>query len=383
MDKKHCCKTCNYSTDRLYDYKKHIGSKLHNRKINNFKQNLAQSVVNDERKRHTNEYKGSKEKVSCEHCGKILSRKFSLKRHYKSCFLKKKVDEKANLLVKNEQNNVVAELIQLLQKKDEHTANERDLAAKERDKKDVLLAKAYGKINKMNKKLLEEQKEIKKLLNRAIGINDNFPHSKMIENRPITAKHVRDNFSDAYHYDKVMARPLNEEEEKMLRTYGPIKGCTKLIQQRCIDGVRPDKRCLHCIDSSRSKFIINVNGKWVTDTDGDKILSPLINKIESVFNKMTDKMIARINKKIKSRYIKEYKKDREKETNAEIKENSNDLHYDALLNHEIQAQLGTIRDGKNWKCILKKISRTTLLSNVRFKDNQYSSIGEDTKQITS
>jgi hypothetical protein len=214
MWKKHICNICNYSTDRLYDYKKHTVSQLHTRRTEHHRRILAQNTVNMVKTVTTNEQRNSKESVTCEYCRKKLARKYTLNRHYFSCFNKNKVNEKATSYTKNGKNCHISDLIKLLHEKDEHSATERKLAAKERDKKDVLLAKAYSNIDKMNKKLLEEHLEIKKLLSNAIDNNNTIQYDKMIENNPITAKHVRDNFGDAYHYDKLMAKPLNKKEKK-------------------------------------------------------------------------------------------------------------------------------------------------------------------------
>lgn len=375
MNKYFRCECCSYSSHRLYDFNKHVRSKKHVRNLSRFERQITQNNKKIQQKIMENNKIKSKESASCEYCSKKFTRKDSLNRHYLVCKVLKKEDEQPKSLSENDKKNqkFIFDLIDMLKQKETQLNNQ---ISKKEEAYKLLLKEKESAIKKEQK----EKKEIMKELNKLLKNSKTIEYSKMNDGKPITAKHVRENFRDAYHFDEIMDKPLDKEEEKMLETYGPIKGCTKLIQKRCIDGIKPDKRCIHCIDGSRSKFMINVNGKWVTDNSGRKILPKVIKKIEYVFEKMNKRIIARLNKKMRPKYIKKYEKDNE-ENEIEDEKNSEDVHYDALINHEIQKQLHNMKDDKNWGCILRRLTDVTLLSNVLLQEDNYMLIGEDTKQI--
>lgn len=351
------CEYCNYHAKRMFEYKRHLQSKKHEKYKTYIEHKMSE--LNDAKISDIYKIIDKKElkKVTCNDCGKILSRKSALNLHYKTCKSKKKVNNGRNSGVKKDDFSMFLQII---------------------NKKDDMVAKAFDSLEKMNKKLLKEQNDMKKIVKNILQNNKTIRYDGISESKSITTKHVIEHFTNAFSYDKLMEPPLDEEEEKMLETYGPIKGCTKLIQKRCIDGVSPDKRALHCIDNARSKFVVNINGEWVIDNTGEKILDPVIKKIEYVFNNMNARVLARINKKMRKRYIKEHEDDAKEDEEVGKEE----LHYDVLVNHEVQMQLNSMRNDKNWKYILRPVIGAILLSNVKVKNGQYLLSGDDTKQIT-
>ena len=83
MVKTHICNYCNYQTDRLSSYKKHLQTKKH----------MKNSKINSENKGNL---KGTRSKLklpegneklpsSCKYCGKEISRSKNLKKHYLVC----------------------------------------------------------------------------------------------------------------------------------------------------------------------------------------------------------------------------------------------------------------------------------------------------------
>lgn len=75
--KKHNCETCNYSTNRFYDFNNHCATKRHV-KLSDPIDKVNECLP--------------KKKFLCSHCGKEITRKYNMKKHLNKCQVKKKID---------------------------------------------------------------------------------------------------------------------------------------------------------------------------------------------------------------------------------------------------------------------------------------------------
>lgn len=90
------CKVCNFVTNRKSNYQRHIKTKKH---FNNL---ISKEDVNDEKNNNQEmimTQKTPKKIFECEECGKLLSKKCHLYRHYKTCKKKKSLIENYNQII--------------------------------------------------------------------------------------------------------------------------------------------------------------------------------------------------------------------------------------------------------------------------------------------
>lgn len=350
---KYECRLCNYSTHRFFDFNRHKKSTRHNRL-------KSKNAISARQKVGKNCVEPA-ERVTCPYCKRVICRKRNLPPHLKVCKVKKNFQDSSE---KSYYIDTIKELVDNNKELTQLLLSEKDERMKEKDKK----IKEYEKMIRSGNLLQLDDK------------------SKQPTEQKITAKYVKENFTDAYRYDEVMAKSLTPDEIKSINEVGPIMACISLINSRCVENISPDKRPLHCIDNARNRFMVNVAGEWVIDNGGKKILEPIFEKIETIFNKRMKRITKKIKRKQKKRFLKHYEKDNP-DVSDESEEDeeeyvSEDLHLEAMMNHEIQMQLGTMRNDKNWTSILTKLRRITLLSNISLKDGVLIVKGSsDTKQI--
>lgn len=241
MSKQYICSICNYSTDRMYSMNRHTTTKKHILKNKNI---LQDKVVLLETK-----------KYKCEFCDKSISSKRHLQRHYKVCKIKKNTDN----------STVISNLI------------------------------------KNNNELLNDKKRIEEdyfKLTKKI-ITNSSPHQFTINNTTLNMYYVIDNFTEAYNLEDLITPELTDSEIEYIASEGATAGCFNLLKTRCIDNIDINKRPFHCVDISRSKYLLRTNDDWEIDYRCAKILSttyPVLRKLYPVDMSMgTDTIVNNIN----------------------------------------------------------------------------------------
>ena len=81
-------------------------------------------------------------------------------------------------------------------------------------------------------------------------------------NNIINMTYILKNFHDAPNFDDVLNETMTDEEKQMIIDLGPIDGCAKFIDSKCISGVEPGKRSVHCLDAARKKYVIRKLVHW-------------------------------------------------------------------------------------------------------------------------
>lgn len=238
MALKYNCDSCDYSTDRLDNYKRHLVSKRHSEKPRNG------------------------------------SNRVKLPESPKS-------SSQQTIELKNELNTVKENAEYQLSLKDK----EYELKQIERD----LLAKQLELLQK-EQQYLKRELEIQKLKNeldiktRIINNQDIFIDQPNNARKKPSFIYIKNNYEDAPVYIDMMAPYLTDVEIRLLED-DPILTCAKIIATRCLVDVELDERPLHCLDMNRNKFAVrcySISGvpKWKIDFGGEDILNCLFEKIK-------------------------------------------------------------------------------------------------------
>lgn len=217
---------CNYTTEKSFNYDRHMKSRKHQKK--------------------TKEGKNNK----CKFCGKGFSTYHSLLRHHDICMDKKihDMEEKHNKRVEDEirkRDNLLKE------QQIEHLSHINEI---EKDYRDI----------------------IKNIAPSALD-------HKTINNNSINMYYVMNNFNDALDYQKIMDEPITDDEKKMLLETGSVEGCCELIKNRCVDNIGLNERPIHCVDVARLKFMIHVDGEWSSDIRGKRLVDAVAPKVYKIF----------------------------------------------------------------------------------------------------
>ncbi len=96
--------------------------------------------------------------------------------------------------------------------------------------------------------------------------------------------YVLTNFKNPYNFEDLMRPPLTKKERKYIIDYGAIAGCYKLLEQRCLENIDIEMRPFHCVDGSRTKYLLHTKDDWCIDIKGDKILNGAYPKIKDVYD---------------------------------------------------------------------------------------------------
>ena len=262
----HKCDLCNYSTDRLFNYNKHINSKKHKSKEISHKK-VAIEMVQDSaprcKKLHREniEEKNIREAFVCEYCKKIYHHHGTLNRHLRTCKDKKQVDQISK-------DQLIAQLIE----KNERMEDEMQKKDKEKNKlKDELI--------KTNYDLKETNHELLNLVNQ---MNEKEHTGTTINNYNMF--YVINNFTNAHNIEDLMTPQLTEKEIKYIKDRGAVSGTYQLIKDRCIEEIDISDRPFHCIDISRDKYLMRSKDNWSIDSMGNQILDVVFPKVRPLYD---------------------------------------------------------------------------------------------------
>ena len=127
-------------------------------------------------------------------------------------------------------------------------------------------------------KINEEVKQVNNIYN-----NCNNCNNQTTINNNLNMFHIVNNYKDAYNLEDLMNSPLTDNEMDFIIKNGATAGCFELLKTRCIDNIELPKRPFHCVDMSRSKYMLRSNDTWNVDLKGEKILKQTCPKIRSVY----------------------------------------------------------------------------------------------------
>ena len=235
------CERCNYSTKYAQNFKRHINSSKHKKKV---------CAPIDETKKYV-----------CE-CGKKYKFQSGLAKHKHKCkFI-------------NEQN-------------EEKEKEEKEKLENQRDKEIQLLKAELADLKLQQEK---DTQNASKLLETVQQLAENT--NKIVENAG-----SGNNYTDCYNQKMTINVFLNEECKNAMnltdfvdqfkvsledlqytRDNGFAQGITNIFTKQLKD-MDPTTRPIHCSDSKRLQFYVKDENEWVKDSDG-KQLDSTINKIK-------------------------------------------------------------------------------------------------------
>ena len=235
------CERCNYSTKYAQNFKRHINSSKHKKKV---------CAPIDETKKYV-----------CE-CGKKYKFQSGLAKHKHKCkFI-------------NEQ-------------KEEKEKEEKEKLENQRDKEIQLLKAELADLKLQQEK---DTQNASKLLETVQQLAENT--NKIVENAG-----AGNNYTDCYNQKMTINVFLNEECKNAMnltdfvdqfkvsledlqytRDNGFAQGITNIFTKQLKD-MDPTTRPIHCSDSKRLQFYVKDENEWVKDSDG-KQLDSTINKIK-------------------------------------------------------------------------------------------------------
>jgi len=247
---KYNCNLCNYHTNHNGNYQKHINTKKHKKYSKNGTINSKNGTTYS-KNGITNSKNGTK-KFNCKYCFKNYSTKTNLKKHHKKCKIKEKDEIQKNI---NKQIQKIIDEKNKLEKK-----------YKKNKKKLIELTEDYDEIKIENEELEKEYNDfLKKTANNLLNKHNS---TKNITNM----YYVINNFTNAPNFQDQITEQLTDSEKNDIIKSGPVTGCVKLINMKCIKDKEINKRSIHCLDSSRRKFMVRVDNNWQIDLKGKKIL---------------------------------------------------------------------------------------------------------------
>jgi uncharacterized C2H2 Zn-finger protein len=280
---KHSCNLCNYNTNILSNYKKHITSNKHNKLFANINDvnnpndtNIVNDVtivndtniVNDVTIVNDTNIVNDIKLYKCKYCDITYKNRSNRSRHVKKCEIEyNKIQDKIKLDEQIEQQNKL-KYDQMLKIEIE---KERRIQQKQFLDFITNLIKNTGTTNIIN------------------NINNNSNNSN---NTCVNFNYIKKNFTDPLTLEECLEPPLSALEKYNVTKSTPIVGCELLIKSRCITDVDISKRPIHNIDSVRNKFAVycgvEPNKGWVTK-NGSYIVSKFIPFIMSLYNKKLHK----------------------------------------------------------------------------------------------
>lgn len=237
MDNKFYCNICNYSTDKHFNFNKHLTTKKHiDKQLLLSSKNEDRSSKNEDRS-SKNEDKSS---TKCIYCNKLIQNFKNKARHNKTCKIKK----------------IKSEL--------EYQFNK---------EKEELEAKHNKETSELKQNYKEMETEyfdlLKKIAKNEVG--NNMINSNN-NNNTLNMYYVINNFNDAINYNDIMSEPMTAEEHDHLINNGPLSSCLRIILNRCIEDIELEKRPFHCVDESRQKILLRNNNEWNIDNRAKKII---------------------------------------------------------------------------------------------------------------
>lgn len=273
MPKKYTCMACDYESDKLFNYKKHMNSKSHKivtatNSDTEDQKNWAEIGLNSTKYGPTlmSTEIIEQNEVVCKYCSKSICRAKNLKNHYEICKQKIKYDMEI-------QNKVFKEECERLKN---------ELNAK--DEMISVLHKAKQEIEEERKTLSSELiKQSKQLIKQLQNDKLNYSIINNITNNVRLDIGYIDKNCKPLDFKEVMAIELDENEKEYLTKHSHIDGPYQILYDRCIKDVPFEKRSFHLLDAARSKYYVFYDGSWKVDKGGETILHEIVLKVTDFY----------------------------------------------------------------------------------------------------
>lgn len=254
MSYRYSCEKCEYYTNKTSNYKHHLISTKHVKQHN--VENM--DVILKEKQ------------FRCEYCKNVYANKANKSNHYGVCKQKRKY-EKEKLRKKMDQENALEDKKELQKRIKKLEADKEKLETEKRELE-------------AEKKLLETDK--KEVYDDYITVLKNMGPKTINNNNSFTVKnthYILNHYNNARNLEDVLEPPLTEEEIERIQKHDPTYGCITLLDNRCIADIELSERPFHCVDTSRSKYVVFTDNQWQIDERGQKILRQVYPKVRPMF----------------------------------------------------------------------------------------------------
>ena len=188
--------------------------------------------------------KRAKKYTKCPYCNRISEKK-NLNRHFQSCKekLKEERDEKIDKLTN------------------------------ELKTKDIILKEKMDELKDIESEYMEFMKEVARS-----ATNGGLAHN-ITNNNTINMYFVVQRYLDAKNYEELMKAPLTITEKDYVMKHGGMEGCYHILDDRCIKHLKLEERPFHCVDESRSKYMLRTGNEWKIDKKAEQIMDAIYPKI--------------------------------------------------------------------------------------------------------
>jgi len=214
-----------------------------NSDIENFKSSFTEDLSSQQEDKSSQK---EDTKMECDYCKRHITKK-NISRHKKKCVRDKKykLEEK--------------------EKEYQEKLKEKDTRLKEKEEE-------IKELREIEQEYLRFMKEMARQ-NSGNTINNN-----------INMFYIINNYKNAQNFEVLMGPELTQKERDYVLKNGPINGSYKLLQGRCIDGIKTENRPFHCVDDSRNKYLLYSENDWSVDRNGAKILREVYGKVRGVYD---------------------------------------------------------------------------------------------------
>jgi hypothetical protein len=235
------CHTCNFSTNRKYDYQKHLQTKKHKKIVNNIE------II-----------------YECNICNKKYKYRQGLYKHKQNCNVTNKKIENNNEIIANNNNNEVItnnnnEVITNNNNNEVNNSNLMQMINKYMETS----TRIQEMLIEQNSKLIDIAKEPKtstiNITNTSTNTNKNTKNTFNLNNFLHVDCKEAINFKDF-----VDSITVNRKELEFLQQYGYINSFKNVVINQLLN-MEQSKRPLHCLDQKRKQFIVREQDKWTRE----------------------------------------------------------------------------------------------------------------------
>jgi hypothetical protein len=302
------CMSCDYETDRLFNYKKHSLSKKHlmleqayidddnmnfdnttyvkTKKYERTNNNDETTNKNDDLTNTTPEKCVTQQlRQSCEFCTKVIS-KSNIAKHHKICKSGKDVPQD---IERDPQKSHCTHCLKYIHKSnmsrhckicksknsDTHNTVISSLIVSDDQMVSTKLENEIVQLRKDNEKTNSELVKCMNMLTNKICNTNN--------NNTCNVYYVMNNCPDALDFNKLMDAPITDSELQDLNENSAIVGSINFLLKRCITDVDPRDRPFHLADESRGKYCVKLGNDWTIDMQGEIIINKLCEILKSVY----------------------------------------------------------------------------------------------------
>lgn len=227
-DKTFTCKTCNYKTNREFNYKVHLKSTKH-------------QLMAEKQREETHERAITTTDVECPYCYKEYRDNSGLRRHIKKCKIKVQQDTK----------NKTTELA---------THNQQLLASIQK----------YKQMEKDYQTLQKEHHELMKKFIQHVG-------ETTISKKDIS--YYIANSRNPADFTTLLETPLDSSQLEIFRTQ-PVDGIIAILHGWS-HSMPPLEKSIHCVDKHTHQWIIYWGKQWRVDMGGENFLTAITDKVDN------------------------------------------------------------------------------------------------------